>query len=257
MTTPAFQQGGAPEIAAVLAGESDGCVVCADCLDVMADMPDGCVDLALTDWPYNEVNRDSGGLRNFDKGGADSIPVNVLQVTSELCRVSSGSLYCWCGTEQVSDARAAMVVAGLSTRLCFWHKSNPPVANGQHLWLSALEACVYGKHPGATFNCHCKAPVWFGPIERNAVHPTQKPLWLISEQVEASSNPGDLIFDGYLGSGTTCVAAKKLGRRYIGIELDPKYAEIARRRVAATPKPLFTEQAEKPKQAGLYEEAAP
>jgi len=63
---------------------------------------------------------------------------------------------------------------------------------------------------------------------------------------------GDLILDPFCGSGTTCVAAKKLGRRYIGIEIDPTYADIARRRIAATPEPLFVPEAEKPEQNGLF-----
>ena len=54
------------------------------------------------------------------------------------------------------------------------------------------------------------------------------------------------------GSGTACVAAKKLGRRYIGIEIDEKYAEMARRRVASTPRPLFTEPIEKKPQPMLF-----
>ena len=219
------------EIEKVLNGESDGCIIHGDCLEVMADMPDGCVPLVITDWPYNEVNREDSGLRLFDKGKADSLPVNVRDVSGELARISSGSVYAWCGTEQVSECRATLVAAGLSTRLGFWEKSNPPVANGQHLWLSAIECCVYGKHPRGTFNRHCRAPVWRGPIERNALHPTQKPLWLMVEQAEASSNAGDIILDPFAGSGTTCAAAKKLGRRYIGIEIDEGYCDIAKDRL--------------------------
>ena len=63
---------------------------------------------------------------------------------------------------------------------------------------------------------------------------------------------GDIILDPYCGSGTTCVAAKKLGRRYIGIEIDEKYAAIARSRIASTPKPLFVEEPEKAEQQQLF-----
>jgi len=62
-----------------------------------------------------------------------------------------------------------------------------------------------------------------------------------------------IILDPYCGSGTTCVAAKKLGRRWIGIEIDEKYAAIARARIASTPKPLFVEEQAADKQLPLME----
>ena len=59
-------------------------------------------------------------------------------------------------------------------------------------------------------------------------------MWLVKRAAQLSQ----VILDPFCGSGTTCVAAKKLGRRYIGIEIDPTYAENARRRIATTPEPL-------------------
>ena len=62
-------------------------------------------------------------------------------------------------------------------------------------------------------------------------HPTQKPLELIERIVETSSKPGMTVLDPFLGSGTTCVACKKLGRNYIGIEKEPAYITIAEKRL--------------------------
>ena len=64
-------------------------------------------------------------------------------------------------------------------------------------------------------------PFWSMP--ENTDHPTQKPEKLIAKLILASSEPGDLVFDPFAGSGTTCVVAKKLGRRYLGIEIDREY----------------------------------
>ena len=64
-------------------------------------------------------------------------------------------------------------------------------------------------------------------------HPTEKPLPLMIWCVESYSQPNDLILDPFCGSGTTCVAARKLGRRYIGIDISSEYCEIARKRLAA------------------------
>lgn len=72
-------------------------------------------------------------------------------------------------------------------------------------------------------------PFWSMP--ENTDHPTQKPEKLIAKLILASSNPGDVVFDPFAGSGTTCVVAKKLGRRYIGVEIDPEYCLWAAKRL--------------------------
>lgn len=72
-------------------------------------------------------------------------------------------------------------------------------------------------------------PFWSMP--ENTDHPTQKPEKLVAKMILASSNPGDVIFDPFLGSGTTSVVAKKLGRHYIGVEWDEMYACLAEKRL--------------------------
>ena len=64
-------------------------------------------------------------------------------------------------------------------------------------------------------------------MPENTDHPTQKPEKLVAKAILASSKPNDVVFDPFLGSGTTSVVAKKLGRRYIGIELDETYSLLA------------------------------
>lgn len=73
-------------------------------------------------------------------------------------------------------------------------------------------------------------PFWSMP--ENTDHPTQKPEKLLAKIILASSNPGDVVLDPFLGSGTTSVAAKKLGRRYVGIEIDETYCCLAEKRLA-------------------------
>lgn len=72
-------------------------------------------------------------------------------------------------------------------------------------------------------------PFWSMP--ENTDHPTQKPEKLIAKLVLASSQPGDVVFDPFLGSGTTAVVAKKLNRRYLGIEIDEVYCCLAQKRL--------------------------
>ncbi|MDI6850159.1 MAG: site-specific DNA-methyltransferase [Candidatus Saccharicenans sp.] len=72
-------------------------------------------------------------------------------------------------------------------------------------------------------------PFWSMP--ENTDHPTQKPEKLLARIILASSRPGDLVFDPFLGSGTTSVVAKKLGRRYLGVEVDEYYCCLAEKRL--------------------------
>lgn len=72
-------------------------------------------------------------------------------------------------------------------------------------------------------------PFW--SMAENTEHPTQKPEKLIAKLILASSNEGDMVFDPFVGSGTTAVAAKKLGRRYLGIERERKYVALALKRL--------------------------
>ena len=80
-------------------------------------------------------------------------------------------------------------------------------------------------------------PLCGGPerlkIDGRKAHPTQKPEALLHRVLLASTQPGDLVLDPFFGTGTTGAVAKRLGRRFIGIERDPDYAALARRRIAA------------------------
>ena len=80
-------------------------------------------------------------------------------------------------------------------------------------------------------------PFWSMP--ENTDHPTQKPEKLIAKLILASSKPGDIVFDPFAGSGTTCVAAKKLGRRYLGIEIDQEYCLWGAKRLLLADKDAF------------------
>ena len=68
--------------------------------------------------------------------------------------------------------------------------------------------------------------------DKNGVHPTQKPVALLEYLIKTYTNPGEVVLDNCMGSGSTCVAAVNTGRHYVGFELDPDYFEIAQKRVA-------------------------
>lgn len=213
-------------------------IILGDCLEEMKKMADNSVDLTLTDIPYGEVSENGaerakygGQLRKLDKGDADVLGFDLSTFVSELDRVTNGSIYVFCGKEQFSQILSQLKGLGWSVRAGVWEKTNPTPMNGQHLWLSSVEMCVFARKAKATFNQSCKSSVWRFPNGSSKVHPTQKPLNLFKYLVQSSSSEGEIVFDPCLGSGTTALAARQLNRDYIGIEINPDYVKIAQERL--------------------------
>ena len=198
-----------------------------DCRDILPTL--GKVDAVVTDIPYGEVNRESGGLRILHKGAADVADFDLAELTRILSRGHSN--YIFCGIEQVSTIRAEMVALGLTTRPCVWEKTNPSPMNGQRFWLSSLEHCVFGRAGKAPFFEMCASAVWRCPTETDQQHPTQKPVRLMARLIAASTTHECVVLDPFMGSGTTGVAAVQMGRDFIGIEREPKYFDIACKRI--------------------------
>jgi site-specific DNA-methyltransferase (adenine-specific) len=123
----------------------NGVLLKGDCMEIMREFPDGCVDLVLTDIPYGVVSRETNGLRKFDKGLADVPTFDLNEFLGHASRITKGSIYIWCGTEQISEIRGYLASNQFSTRVGVWEKTNPSPINGQHIWLSGIELCVYGK----------------------------------------------------------------------------------------------------------------
>ncbi|MBI4565493.1 MAG: site-specific DNA-methyltransferase [Planctomycetes bacterium] len=96
-------------------------------------------------------------------------------------------------------------------------------------WAETAEGRFRRTHPSNVWTDLC-VPFWSMP--ENTPHPAQKPERLVERILAASSNPGDLIVDPFLGSGTSAVVARKLGRRFLGVELNPEYVRLALKRMA-------------------------
>lgn len=210
-------------------------IYCMDCLEGLKKIPDNSVDLVLTDIPYGEVNKKGNGLRamgHFDKGNANTINFDINKLTSEIIRVTRGSIYIFCGIEQVSDIKRLMIKDGLSTRLLIWEKTNPAPINGKFIWLSGIECCAYGKKSKAVFNSFCRNTILRYPCGNGNLHPTQKPIKMFRELVSISSNKNNIVLDPFMGSGTTAIACKQLGRKFLGFEIDQKYVDIANKRLS-------------------------
>lgn len=202
-----------------------------DCLEMMKLIPDGSVDMVLCDLPYGEVSQKSSGLRLLDRGNADACDMDLESVADELNRLCTGSIYAFCGTEQISFLVKYFKKHKMTTRVCAWEKTNPSPMNGTRLWLSGLEFCVFARKANAVFNERCKKAIWPAPSGRSKIHPTEKPVKLMERLIIASSNEGHTVMDICMGSGTTGVACVNTGRKFIGIERDDKYFAIAQKRI--------------------------
>lgn len=202
-----------------------------DCLHIMKNIPDSSGKVLLCDIPYGEVNQKSAGLRLLDRGKADTETFLLEDFLEQSYNKFTETAYIFCGIGQISTINNFYRNRGLTTRLCQWEKSNPSPMNGDKLWLSGSEFCVFSRKPKATFNRHCEKPIWKFPVGRSKLHPTEKPIKLLEYIIESSSNAGDTVLDLTRGSGTTGIACVNTNRNFIGIELDEGYFNIAEERI--------------------------
>ena len=200
-------------------------------MDYMKTMSDDCVHLTLTDIPYGVVNRDSNGLRNLNKEEADVMTFDLQVFLSEVYRVTSGTIIIFCSKEQISeiykffDEKQKKKLG--TVRHLVWEKTNPSPMNGQYVYLSGIENAVWFKKKGATFNAHCKNPVFKYACGRSKLHPTEKNHDLLKELILDNSKEGDIVFDPCCGSGAHLLVAKENNRQWLGVELNKEYFNVA------------------------------
>lgn len=212
-------------------------VICGDCLDIMKELPDKCIDLVLTDPPYGinidkkfklVANTKSGKSlafrKDYDFFNWDN-PIEKIYF-DEIIRISKNQIIF--GGEHIClnlpKSRGWIVWDKLTGTNNYgdcelaWSSYNKPISKFTYLWKGMLQQNMKNKE--------------------FRFHPTQKPLALMKWCIRKSSNENDLILDPFLGSGTTGVACKELNRRFIGIEINKKYCEIAEKRIANARVPL-------------------
>lgn len=204
-----------------------------DCLEGMKSIPEKSVNITLTDIPYGVVNRESNGLRNLDKENADVFNIDMDELLSEIHRVTEGQIIIFCAKEQFSEIYKFFANKKGTTRSIIWQKTNPSPMNGQHVYLSGVEHAVWFKPRGRkVFNAHCKNTVFTYSNGSRKIHPTQKHIELFKELITDNSNEKEVVFDPFMGSGTTAVAAIDTGRNYLGFELDEEYHKLSEQRIA-------------------------
>lgn len=237
-----------------------------DCLDVLGDVPDASVDLVFADPPYN-IGKAFGEFK--DSWPSDTDYVSWCYRWLDLCISKlkpTGSMYVMASTQAMPFLDLWLRERITIRSRIVWHYDSSGVQAKRHFGslYEPILFCV--KDPNAyTFNAAeieveartgavrklidyrkevptyykaTKVPgnIWHFPRVRYRMpeyeeHPSQKPEALLERIIKASSNPGDLVLDPFAGTFTTCAVAQRLGRRTIGIEINPDYLKLGLRRL--------------------------
>lgn len=213
-----------------------------DCLELMKEIPDGSIDLVVTDPPYLMNCGNRGGAFGRDKrkyhSEIDPLTDNFnLEVLNELVRIMKKvNIYIWCSKDQLRQYIDFFENLYCKTELLTWHKTNPvPTCNNKYL--SDTEYLLFFREKGVKIfgSYETKKKYYVTPTNKADKdlygHPTIKPLDIIQNLIINSSQENDIVLDPFLGSGTTAVAAVNTGRHYIGFELNPQYFDIACQRL--------------------------
>lgn len=218
-----------------------------DCLDIMPLIPDNSVDCFVSDVPYKLVQggvtgklsaKITGVALNFEnkntKNGNGNFNHNEIKFSEWLpnvFRILKDKSHCYI---MVND-RNLQELLNEATKCKFkllnvlvWNKNN---AMPNHWYMKNAEFIIMLRKNGAKYinNQGEKQIIQIDNV-RKKQHPTEKPTDLMKILIGNSTNENDVVLDSFMGTGATCLAAKELNRKYIGIEKEPKYYEIACRR---------------------------
>ena len=209
-----------------------------DCLEVMSGIKDKSVDLIVTDPPYlmdYQSNRRKKGDR-FDKIKNDKGNYMLIQDYLEKCHrimKDNTAIYCFCSWHNIDFFKNEFEKHFKLKNILVWNKNNHGTGDLKGSYAPKHEFILFG-HKGRTLLREKRiADVIDCPkISSNKLtHPTEKPQDLLEIFIKQSSDVGSIIFDGFMGTGSCGIAAKKLNRNFIGIELDEKYFNIAKNRL--------------------------
>jgi site-specific DNA-methyltransferase (adenine-specific) len=242
-----------------------GAIVQGDCIDAMHAWADGAIDACVTDPPYNMSRR--RGLawafsshvtmeEQWDRFAHDEYFDFTRRWLAEVCRVvkANGNILVFGSFHNIYLIGFVLehVLGRRILQQITWFKPNAQPNITGRLPTESTEFIIWAcnntpdRASKWTFNYRVSKEIGGGKQLRNmwtfpctprserraGSHPTQKPLELLERILRLWTDPGDMVLDCFLGTGTTAVAAARLGRRWLGVERDVGYGEIARARIA-------------------------
>lgn len=227
-------------------------IVNGDAYKLIDTIPDKSVDLVVTDPPYAYTAKGGAGAFGVAHRGYEFAKVRDVQIVGEKLESGVASIilllkkmervcdpynaYVWCSKTQLPFLLDFALKENLHYDVLVWCKTNPMPADNNR-YLSDIEYCVFIREKGVPLygDYSSKHKYWIIEVnqkdKRLYGHPTIKPLDIIKKLVYNSSRVGQVVFDPFMGSGTTAVAAKELGRHFIGFELDRHWWKVANDRL--------------------------
>lgn len=238
-------------------------LICSDCLGAMPDIPDQSVDLVFADPPFN-VGKAYSDSRSDYRTWCSRWIAECFRVLRD-----TGSFYCMTLCRHLEWQLPIMAQHGIFINLISWRNVSA-AHDRRRFWNEYQPIMLYGKSAHYKFNRYAEIEdsgqrrwggysteyrgqlkdrwsdipfVYAGSISHqeavlkpgtnSKAHPCQMPEGIAARAIRFSTDEGDLVLDPFVGSGTTAVVAKKLGRRFVGIELEPRFIRIAEDRFAA------------------------
>ena len=214
-----------------------------DCLEVMKEIEDNNVDIVITDPPYKTITggRNNGrntkrpkGILNENNGLFEHQDIKISSWMPEIYRILKDGSHCYIFTNvlNLQEMLDEASKAGFKLHnILVWEKNN---CTPSQYYMKNCEYVLFlrkGKAKWINNIGSSKTVHKFNNIIGNKLHPTEKPVDLLEYYLLNSSEPNDIVFDPFMGSGSMGEVAIKNDRRFIGIELDPSYFQIAKNRI--------------------------
>lgn len=204
-----------------------------DCLELMKNIPDGSVDLVLTDPPYGMDFQSHRRKEVYAKIKNDTSLEWLDGYFAECSRIlkDDTAIYCFCSWHNVDIFKKAFEKYFKLKNIIVWVKNNHGSGDLKASYAPKHEFILYGNKGRRTFYGKRMEDVIFANKTKNENHPTEKPIDLLEQFINNSTEKNAVVFDGFMGSGSTGVACINTNRNFIGIELDKGYFDIAEKRI--------------------------
>jgi len=221
-----------------------------DAFQKIKEIPDSSVDLILTDPPYNLSEYSTGNMKfdwrneiNNDVAKWDKVPFNPEKLLKDFIRIlkPTGNIFIFTSYNLIGKYHETFDPLFDTFQFMVWHKTNPIPNIRKSSFLNSCELIVCLWNKGHTWN-FSKQNEMHNFIEsaicmekeriKEPKHPTQKPLSVLEHIIKIASNENDIVFDPFMGVGSTGKAALNLRRRFIGIEFEKEYYEATVKRLS-------------------------
>ena len=213
---------------------------CDDCLNIMKQIENESIDLIVTDPPYlikyktnRRKNKDHDFCSEILNDDNEQLIIDYIRECYRILK-NNTAMYMFCNCDKVDFFKQELENAGFKIKnMIIWVKNNWTAGDLKAQFGKQYEIIFLVNKGRKCFNGKRITDVWmFDKISgKKQLHQNQKPVDLLKQCILKHSDENDMIFDGFMGSGCTGVACIETGRKFIGVELDKKYFEIAKERI--------------------------